>query len=479
LISKAKQLSKDSLAYGIGSVISRSMNLIALPIFTRLFSPGEYAFIDMVSVVNVLLCSVMNLGFDLGQGVYFFEEKKKGVQAQKELISTIFRIRIIWGIGVVIFCTLCFPVFNSLFFDDRLPWQYFALAFTGSLFLQISIQFSDLFQLLFRPLTSSLITISQACGSMAITILIVLLFDVGVFGVIVGTLIGSICSATFGWWMARDYLDLSSYNAEWWSRLSRFGLPTLPLALAGWLTMNLDRIMIMNLLGPEAMGVYAVGIKIALILALVIGAIKLAWFPISLDAIQEEEGKKLIRNASCVYLGIGFSVAIIISFLAPFVMQIIAPPGYFGGHMIVGMLCLFFTFEGYLGISQLGLLKNKKTYLLTIFSVLGVSASATIIYLLIPSFGALGAAVGMLVGIIIRNVLSQIVSEIYYHVNFMSRAIFLQFFLALFTIFNMLTYGSDIYSFLLSLLSISLILVQTHQNSEFFRHIFVRDKKII
>jgi O-antigen/teichoic acid export membrane protein len=474
LITKAKQLGKDSIIYGAGFALSRSMNLIALPIFTRLFSPGEYAFIDMVSLVNVLLCSIINLGFDLGQGVYYFEEKKKGIQAQKELVSTLFRIRMIWGIGVVIFCTLCFPVFNMVFFDNRLPWQYFALAFTGSLFVQISVQFSDLFQLLFRPLVSSIITIVQACGSMAIAICIVLLFDVGVFGVIVGTLIGSVCSAVFGWWMARDYVDISIYNSVWWSRLSRFGLPALPLSLAGWLTMSLDRIMIMNLLGPEAMGVYAVGIKIALILALVIGAIKLAWFPIALDAIQTEDGKRLIRNASCVYLGTGFSAAIIISFIAPYLMQIIATPVYFEGHLVVGILCLFFVLEGYLRISQLGLLKNKKTYLLTVIAVASVSVGIIAIYLLIPIAGIFGAAIGMLIGVIVRNILSQTVSEIYYHVNFMNRVIVLQFFLALVTILNLLTYGSNIYSFLLSLLSTGLIFAQTYQNSDVFRHILLR-----
>jgi O-antigen/teichoic acid export membrane protein len=451
------------------------MNLVALPIFTRLFSPGEYAFIDMVSVVNVLLCSIINLGFELGQGVYFFEEKKKGIQAQKELVSSIFRIRLVWGTGVVIFCTLCFPVFNSLFFDNRLPWQYFLLAFTGSLFLQISGQCADLFQLLFRPWLSSIITISYSCGSMAIAICIVLLFKVGVFGVIMGTLIGSILSAIFAWWMARDYLDFSSYNSVWLSRLSRFGLPTIPLALAGWLVLNLDRIMIMNLLGPEAMGVYSVGIKIALILALVVGAIKMAWFPISLDAIQTEDGKILIRNASCGYLGMGFSVAVIISFMAPLVMQIIATPAYFKGHMVTGILCLFFVLDGYLGISQLGLLKNKKIYLLTIFAVVSVFVSFIAIYLLIPVVGVLGAAIGMLIGMILRNVLSQIISETYFQVNFMNRVVFLQFILALVTILNHLTYGSNIYSFLLSLLSVGLICVQTYQSSAVFRHILMRE----
>jgi hypothetical protein len=85
------------------------------------------------------------------------------------------------------------------------------------------------------------------------------------------------------------------------------------------------------------------------------GAIRVAWFPISLDAIHTEEGKILIRNDACAYLDIGFSAAITIPFFAPHLIKLIATPAYFQGHMVVGILCLFFVLDGYLGISQLGL----------------------------------------------------------------------------------------------------------------------------
>jgi O-antigen/teichoic acid export membrane protein len=472
LKSTTKQIGKDSLIYGLSGVLARSIHLITLPLFTRLFTPGEYAFIDMVTVVNGFLAAAISFGLDLAQNVYFFEEKKKGQHAQKKLVTAIFQLRLILGTAVVIICTLCFPIFNSLFFDDRLPWYYLAITFTGSLFIQISAQSAELFRLLFKPWIASSISLVQSFGSAVVAILMVLILDVGIFGVITGTLIGSISSAFFGWWMGRNYLDFSSLHTEWWSRLFHFGLPSIPQSFAGWFIMNLDRILIMNLLGPEAMGVYAVGIKIALIVALVLGSIKMAWFPIALDAIQTEKGKTLLRNASCAYLGLGFTFAIMISFLSPSVIKIISTPEYFEGHLIVGIMSLFFIFDNYLSISSLGLLKNKKTYLITAFAIVNALASLIVAYLLIPLMGILGAAVGMLFGIIIRNILNQSYSENFYHVNFENRVMFLQFSLTLITILDLLIYGSNIYSFLLSVLSIALILIYTFQNSEIFRHLF-------
>jgi len=209
-----------------------------------------------------------------------------------------------------------------------------------------------------------------------------------------------------------------------------------------------------------------------LIVALVLGSIKMAWFPIALDAIQTEKGKTLLRNASCAYLGLGFTFAIMISFLSPSVIKIISTPEYFEGHLIVGIMSLFFIFDNYLSISSLGLLKNKKTYLITAFAIVNALASLIVAYLLIPLMGILGAAVGMLFGIIIRNILNQSYSENFYHVNFENRVMFLQFSLTLITILDLLIYGSNIYSFLLSVLSIALILIYTFQNSEIFRHLF-------
>ena len=56
---------------------------------------------------------------------------------------------------------------------------------------------------------------------------------------------------------------------------------------------NFDRILIINILGPEIMGIYAVGVKVALILALVVGSIRMAWLPVALEAIQTKKGKSL------------------------------------------------------------------------------------------------------------------------------------------------------------------------------------------
>lgn len=429
----------------------------------------------MLTIINGFLAAAISLSLELAQSVYFFEEKKNGPNAQKKLITSIFQLRLILGIVVVIFCTLCFPIFNSLFFDNRLPWYYFALAFTGSLFIQLSVFSADIFVLLFRPWQSCLISIAQSFGSMATAIFIILIFKVGIFGIIAGTLIGSLCSAVWGWWMARDYLDFSSLNTEWWPRLFKFGLPSLPLPFAGWLLSNSDRILIMNILGPEQMGIYAVGFKVALILALVVGSIRIAWQPIALDAIQTDKGKSLLRNASCAYFGLGFSATIVLSFFAPTIIEIISPPEYFKGYLVVGLLSLYFVFDGCLSITHLGLLKNKKTYLITIIAIGCTLVNFTISIWLITSIGILGGAIGSLIAVMLRSLVSLIYSESYYHVKFMNRTMCLQFLLSVATILNILTFGSNLHSFLLSLLSISLICVQTYQKSEVFRHIFVRD----
>ena len=463
MIPKIKQLQKDSFIYGFGGALSRSIQLIALPLFTRIFTPSEYALIDMLTIVNGFLASTINLGLHMAQTVYFFEEKENGMHAQKEVVTSIFQLKIIWGLTIVLICTLLSPVFNVVFFESRLTWEYFLLAFTGSLFIQVSAQSANLLRLLFCPWRYTIITGLQSFGSMAIAVVVILIFDIGILGVIIGTLIGSIFSAAMGSWMVRNYIDFSKWYSNLWPQLIRFGFPLIPCAFALWLMTSLDRILIMNIMGSEAMGIYAVGIKFAAVLSLIVGAIRQAWLPIAMDAIQTEEGKDLLRHASSVYLGVGLIVAIIITLFAPMAIEHLAPKEYFGSYEIVGMLTLYHVFYGYLLISQLGLLKNKKTYSMTIIAIICALINLGVSYTLIPILGILGAAIGTTAAIILRNLLSQVLSQKHYPVNFNNKLLVFQFILALTTIVYISLNGVTTNTVFLSSLSIAFIIIQTYK----------------
>ena len=69
------KFSRETLIYGIGILITRSIILILLPVYTRIFSPSEYGRIELLTQIGFLVGEVINLGMDSAQSLYFNKVK--------------------------------------------------------------------------------------------------------------------------------------------------------------------------------------------------------------------------------------------------------------------------------------------------------------------------------------------------------------------------------------------------------------------
>ena len=72
-------LAKDSMVYGVGSVITRFIVLITLPLFTTYLKPEEYGVLAMLAILTMLAQPVFSLGLSAAMGPSYFEEDRKSV----------------------------------------------------------------------------------------------------------------------------------------------------------------------------------------------------------------------------------------------------------------------------------------------------------------------------------------------------------------------------------------------------------------
>ena len=52
ILNRFKQLGKDSIIYGLGGILAKSVSFFMLPIYTRIFSPSDYGTIEMLTVIK-------------------------------------------------------------------------------------------------------------------------------------------------------------------------------------------------------------------------------------------------------------------------------------------------------------------------------------------------------------------------------------------------------------------------------------------
>lgn len=415
---RLRQLAKDSVIYGIGGAAGNGITFFMLPVYTRIFSPADYGTIEMMTVIVSLLTAFLVMGMDSAQSFYFFEQKGKGKPAQKILVSAILQWRLTWGLGMVLFAGAMAPLINRWFFGGELPWVYFAVSFSGALFVTVMSQSVEIFRLLYRPWSYIGVTMFNTILGAGFILLFVLAFQQGIFGFFLGSSIASLVVAFFGWYMVREYLDFSAWHWQWWYRLLRFGVPLLPAGLGFYVMSTADRWFVQHYHGEAELGLYAVGARFALLMALAVDTFRKAWWPIAMDAMHSDDGPETFRMIARLFLGLGVAAVVYLTFLAPWLVKWLTGPTFHDAYPVVGILAWQSLFYGFFLIGSAGIWKAERTHISAILmAIIGV-LNLFLNYLWVPLFRGMGAALATAVSYFVWNVISLLISERYWKVQF-------------------------------------------------------------
>ena len=107
----------------------------------------------------------------------------------------------------------------------------------------------------------------------------VIVLDEGVLGVLIGSGISAACATAIGVAiLSRTASARPTIDRQLWRYMIAFSLPLVPAAVAGWTLSLSDRYVIGAVQGFQAVGIYAAGYTIGLVMnALVIQPFGLAW----------------------------------------------------------------------------------------------------------------------------------------------------------------------------------------------------------
>lgn len=410
-MSRIKQLGKDSIVYGIGGIFAKGVSFFLLPVYTRIFTPADYGTIEMLSVLSSFLSTILVMGMDSAQSFYFFKEKDKGTQAQARVVTAILQWRLTWGAGCVGVAMLAAPLLNSFFFHGELHWHYFAVAFSAALFSQVMNQSAEVFRLLYKPIRYLSITLTHTLASASVALTLILIFDQGIFGFFLGSFAASILAALWGWWQIRDYVDWSTWHRDWWPRLLKFGAPLVPAGFAMYILNTSDRWFITTFRGPEELGLYAVGAKFAMMIALAVQTFRLAWWPVAMDAMHSGDGEPLFRAMGRLYMALGIAGVVGLTALSPVLVGFLAAPQYFQAYPVVGVLAWYPIFYGFYLIAAGGIWKAEKTAWAPLLMGMAAILNIGLNYIWVPRYGGIGAAAATSVSFCVWGILSLMVSE--------------------------------------------------------------------
>jgi O-antigen/teichoic acid export membrane protein len=375
--------------YTLCNVINASIPFILLPILSRHLSTDEYGVYSIyILLVNGL---VPFTGLQISRSIV------RNYIDQEIIDISVYTFSCLVASTISTLITLLIVISFSSFFSKLFLFPEYWLwapiiASYGQTYLAVSL---GLLQMSDRPLAYGLVRISHSLLLSLLTIYLVLQLNWKAEGPIFGHAISMLTLVPLILFIFAytDFIKLKLSVAYIIDAL-KYGLPLVPHVIGTVLVTMIDRIFISHYIGMDAVGVYAAGYQISLILFIIITSFNQVWTPWLFPKLKEGTYENRRQIVKIIYLF--FAILVLCAFLFslisfPFI-QFYLDESYFDSSMVIPWLLASFVFHGMYIVMGSFLYFSKKTGLLSLATIITALVNILFNFILVPIFGVIGAA---------------------------------------------------------------------------------------
>lgn len=428
MLQSIKRLTKHSLIYGIGHIMSRFIGFLLLPIHTNTLSPQSYG----VAALLFSSLAILNILFSYGMDVAFlrFFTLEENKQKRCAIFSTAWWMILVTGLvfsGILFFS----PVpFSRLIFQDagyRVPIQLAAgilLADALSLIPFLVLRSEE------KSVHFAIIKFINVGLNVVLNVFFIVGLKLDVAGVFYANLAAS--AATLLLLMPTVIPLLKwTFDQQVLIELLKFGLPYIPSGLAVVIMDQISRFFLDRMSGKEATGLFSATYKLGMFMAIVVAAFRFAWHPFFLSTSKQAEAKRVFSRILTYFLMVTGGLFLTITYFLDPIIHFhlfgfrLFGQGYEGGAPIVPIVLLAYIWYGIYINFIVGVYLEKKTKYLPLVTGLGAVVSVVCNYLLIPGWGITGAAWASFAAYGAMAIALYYVSQRFYPIAYEFKRIFL------------------------------------------------------
>lgn len=387
-MGEARRLIRNTGIIAVGGMATKLVSFLLLPLYTTVLTTGEYGTVDYISTIAMFLVPAVSLLMD--EAMFRFLIDCDDDQARIKVVTSSCAVLLA---GCAVFAAVMLAVW-LVWRPENLGWVA-ALVVTQCLLTMSSALmrgFGDTVSFAAMNFAASLATIIM-------NVLFIAVFHWGVVGMLSATVISQGCVASVFLIRKRlwRYIDVRTFSKVEAGRMVRYSLPLIPNSVS-WTVMNmLDRLIIMNTVGANAAGVYAVSYKFPSVMDQMYGFFYQSWKESSARALNDGGGTELFYNS--VYRALRrfmISVVLMMAAFMPFVYGLLIKGSFDEGVLYVPILLLATYFSNISGFYGGVFTAHRDTRIMGTTTVVSALLCVVLCFVLIPVFGLYGASVATL-----------------------------------------------------------------------------------
>ena len=421
--------------YTIGNILPQAVGFLLLPIYSRYLTPADYGIVSSMQVLISIFGILFTLAIDKSVYRLYFDYKLE--KDKKDFLGTItiaFIIISIFFLSLVfVFKDVVGLIFKSIEFS---PYYIYAIltalvnvfVLIPKIYLQINEKADKYFY----------ISTVQFLLTTGFVVWFVLVEKSGPAGMLKGQLLGNLILLPFIFYIIYRIINFT-FNFKMLKEILLYSLPVIPALLSSWILNLSDRVFIERYFDLNDVGLYSIGYKIAGLVLVVSAAFHQAYNPIFYKlagSTNQENAKKQLTRYNDIYIITLLLLVFFVSLFSKEAIQLLLDKQYLDAYKIVPLIALSYLFYQAGGLLNFMMYQEKKTARVMYHVVCSAILNVVLNFLLVPKYGAYGAAIATILSFIALFVANYWYAKKCYFIPFNWPRI-LKMFLTLFTIITL------------------------------------------
>ena len=392
LLDQIKRLGKHSAIYGFGGLIQRVVAVLLLPVYTRYLSPSDYGAIEALVALSAVIFALLRAGIQSSFFRFYFDAE--GERRRLTVVRTSFWFTM-GTATAALFGGLVFagPIAHALYGSTE-HTDLVRAAFVGLWASMNYDQLTALFRVEERSVSYAAASLTNVLLTVGATILLVVVFDKGPLGVLVGNFSGTLAVYAVLLAYRRTQLGLE-FDRAVFRRMTAWGMPFVPSVIALNAIDFSDRFFLVRLRDQHELGLYAIGMRISAALLFLLAAFRTAWPAFAYSIRDDDEAKRTYGFVLTYVTFFSSWAALGLGLCSPWLVRLLTTPDFYGGSRVVALLAFAFVIFGayVIVVTSIGRAGRRGSN----WIVTGAAALLNVVLnlILIPPYGMTGAAISM------------------------------------------------------------------------------------
>jgi len=392
MLRDIKTLGRETLIYGLSTVVARLLNFLLLPFYTHYLTTSEYGVVAAVFAY----VAFFNILYQYGMDQAYMRFASEPGRSREETFSTA-----MWSLAAtsLLFSALLYLLADPLAALGGIPgWGGLVRYSAGILAFDALtvVPFADL-RLQHRAwLFASLKTVNIVLN-LLLNVFFLARMGLGVRGVFLASLATSAATLLLlAPAMARKLRPV--FPKSLYRELLRFGWPLVPAGLGSMAVQVIDRPILLRLADESTVGIYQANYRLGIFMMLVVNMFDQAWRPFFLQKARDADSGPVFGRVLTYYLIGGFWIVLVLSLFIPDIVRLpirgrpIIHPAYWAGLGIVPVVLAGYLFNGAYVNFMASVTLSKRTDVLPWVTLLGAAVKILGTFALVPYWRMMGAA---------------------------------------------------------------------------------------